>query len=288
MITSSNKNLISIAPPSIDWWITSHCNLSCPFCYGPSPDIFEKKEDRFIILEAINFSKSEYVTLCGGEPLIVKNINTIVESLVNNGNKKVIINTNGQLLASQKNLDKNLLQGIHAIGISLDGYDMLSHSLMRGNNANFSESLNAIRSIRDRYTLSLKIATVVSAVNLDYIMRIGDLVDTLKPNVWRIYQYTSRGQGKDNKKKYEISESVFNAKVTELKFNYPQLNIKDSNSLDLEGCFIIDYKGDILQPFGDDYLTVGSCLDRNIDELWLKHWARPEIVLNNKRWLTNK
>ena len=23
--------------PSVDWWITSRCNLACDFCYGPVP-----------------------------------------------------------------------------------------------------------------------------------------------------------------------------------------------------------------------------------------------------------
>ena len=38
--------------PSVDWWITSRCNLACDFCYGPVPsrDPVERRE---VILAAL-------------------------------------------------------------------------------------------------------------------------------------------------------------------------------------------------------------------------------------------
>src|ERR1700733_12433059 len=59
--------------PSVDWWITSHCNLACDFCYGPVPkrDPVKRRNE---ILRALADSSARVVTFCGGEPLLVTKI----------------------------------------------------------------------------------------------------------------------------------------------------------------------------------------------------------------------
>ena len=67
--------------PSVDWWMTSHCNLTCDFCYGPAPakDPVERRPE---ILRALAASSARVVTFCGGEPLLIRRIDEYAASVV--------------------------------------------------------------------------------------------------------------------------------------------------------------------------------------------------------------
>ena len=80
--------------PSVDWWLTSHCNLACDFCYGPVPgkDPVDRRE---AILGALAASSARVVTFCGGEPLLVRRIDQYADTLAQRG-KATVLNTNGQ------------------------------------------------------------------------------------------------------------------------------------------------------------------------------------------------
>src|ERR1700730_11978871 len=82
--------------PSVDWWVTSRCNLACDFCYGPVPgrDPVERRE---AILSALRNCSAPVVTFCGGEPLLVRKVDQYAASLSARG-KYTVLNTNGSLL----------------------------------------------------------------------------------------------------------------------------------------------------------------------------------------------
>ncbi|HEY1000489.1 MAG TPA: radical SAM protein, partial [Streptosporangiaceae bacterium] len=90
--------------PSVDWWMTSRCNLACDFCYGPVPGQ-DPVELRPEILRALAASSARAVTLCGGEPLLIRKIGEYAGTLRRSG-KSVVLNTNGELL--RRRLDQGL------------------------------------------------------------------------------------------------------------------------------------------------------------------------------------
>ena len=90
--------------PSVDWWMTSRCNLACDFCYGPVPGQ-DPVELRPAILRALAASSARVVTLCGGEPLLIRKIGEYAATLRRSG-KSVVLNTNGELL--RRRLDQGL------------------------------------------------------------------------------------------------------------------------------------------------------------------------------------
>src|SRR5215813_9446672 len=101
--------------PSVDWWTTSHCNLSCDFCYGPVPgkDPVDRRDG---ILEALAASSARAVTFCGGEPLLLRRIGEHAAALRQRG-KSTVLNTNGELL--RRRLDQGLrLADFALVGIS--------------------------------------------------------------------------------------------------------------------------------------------------------------------------
>jgi MoaA/NifB/PqqE/SkfB family radical SAM enzyme len=78
------------------------------------------------------------------------------------------------------------------IGISLDGYTAEIHHAMRGAEANFRSTSEAAWWVASQKTVKLKLATVVSSVNVDDLPRLATLVRDLQPSVWRLYQYSPR------------------------------------------------------------------------------------------------
>ena len=81
------------SPKTIDWFVTSLCNLDCSFCYGPYPTNENKDIAKQIAVKLVD-SNTKNVTLCGGEPFIKKDIEEIIDILIE-GKKNVFVSTNG-------------------------------------------------------------------------------------------------------------------------------------------------------------------------------------------------
>jgi MoaA/NifB/PqqE/SkfB family radical SAM enzyme len=176
--------------PSVDWWTTSHCNLACDFCYGPVPGT-DPVERRPQILEALAASSARVVTFCGGEPLLVRKIGDYAAMLARRG-KSTVLNTNGQLL--RKRLDQGFrLADFTMVGVSIEGSTPAVHRAMRGQHADLDEVIEAARLVNKEPGVSLKLATVVSHINRHDLPSLAETVRDLAPDIWRLYQYSSRG-----------------------------------------------------------------------------------------------
>ena len=165
--------------PSVDWWMTSHCNLACDFCYGPVPgkDPVERRPE---ILQALAASSARVVTLCGGEPLLIRKIGEYAATLRQRG-KSIVLNTNGELL--RRRLDQGLsLADFAMVGISVEGSTADVHRAMRGEKADLDEVIEAARLVAREPGVRLKLATVVSAVNRDNLPALAAIVRDLAPD----------------------------------------------------------------------------------------------------------
>ena len=180
-----------VAIPSVDWWITSRCNLACDFCYGPVPGK-DPVQRRAGILEALAASSARVVTFCGGEPLLIRQIDQYAATLAQRG-KSAVLNTNGQLLRTR--LDQGFrLASFAMVGISIEGSTPGIHRAMRGEKADLDEVIEAARLVTKEPDVALKLATVVSGVNRDDLPALAGTVRDLAPDIWRLYQYSSRGE----------------------------------------------------------------------------------------------
>jgi MoaA/NifB/PqqE/SkfB family radical SAM enzyme len=268
--------------PSVDWWITSHCNLSCDFCYGPVPgkDPVERRE---AILEALAVSSARVVTFCGGEPLLIRKIDQYAAALAQRG-KSTLLNTNGQLLRTR--LDQGLrLAGFAMVGISIEGSTAEVHRAMRGKNADLDEVMEAARLVAKEPDVSLKLATVVSGVNRDDLPALARTVRDLAPDIWRLYQYSSRGDQNFGQQRHWLPEDEFRRLVrTAMELAAP-VPTAPSTEVETAGCLIVDPAGNVLQPAGAEYVRRGNCLEESLDDTWTEIPAQSTII-NNKRWLS--
>jgi MoaA/NifB/PqqE/SkfB family radical SAM enzyme len=280
--------------PSVDWWITNNCNLACDFCYGPKPgrDPVGLREK---IVEALASSSARVVTFCGGEPLLVPKISQYAARL-NRGGKSAVLNTNGQLLANR--IDdtrpdwKFQLANFAMVGLSMDGSTQEVHRAMRGENADLDEVRRAAELVSAQPSVKLKIATVVSGVNREDVPKLAKVVRDLAPNIWRLYQYSSRG-GEDTgginkgQKRHPLSDDEFRQLAEAAKLLADPVPTAPSSEAETEGCLIVDPAGNVLQPTSVAYKRHGNCLKGSLDDIWaeIKLSARFTII-ENKHWLS--
>lgn len=270
--------------PSVDWWTTSLCNLACDFCYGPVPGK-DPVELRYDILQAIKASSARAVTFCGGEPLLVRRVDEYAGILRQCG-KSTVLNTNGELL--RRRLDQGFKLGnFDVVGISIEGSTPAVHRAMRGTKADLDELIEAVRLVTSEPGVSLKLGTVVSAVNRADLPALARTVRDLAPDIWRLYQYSSRGDQNTGQQRHRLAEGEgefqrLAAEVAELAAPVPTA---PSNEAETAGCLIVDPAGNVLQPGGTGYFRLGNCLTDSLDRIWAESSAQ-SAVINNKRWLS--
>jgi MoaA/NifB/PqqE/SkfB family radical SAM enzyme len=268
--------------PSVDWWITSRCNLACDFCYGPVPTA-DPIERRAAIAEALAASSARVVTLCGGEPMLVRKIDQFAATLAARG-KSTVLNTNGELMRTR--FDQGFRLGVFdLVGVSIEGSTPEVHRAMRCAKACLDQVIEAARLVKKEPGVSLKLATVVSGVNRHDLPALARVVRALEPDVWRLYQYSHRGPQNTGQQRHELSAEEFSQLVQVAAELAAPVLTAPSSETDTEGCLIVDPAGNVLQPEGDTYVRRGNCLQTPLDDIWSQIPVRSTIV-KNKRWLS--
>lgn len=268
--------------PSVDWWITSHCNLACDFCYGPVPGR-DPVERRHEIFEALASSSARVVTFCGGEPLLIRKIGTYA-SVLRRGGKSAVLNTNGQLL--RRRLGQGLeLTDFAVVGISVDGSTPEVHRAMRGEEADWDETIEAARLVTRQADVSLKLGTVVSSVNAKDLPALAGIVRGIGPDIWRLYQYSGRGDQNFGRDRHRLADDEFRRLAGQARDLASPVPTAPSTEEETEGCLIVDPAGNVLQPAGSGYLRFGNCLEEPLDRIWSEIPTRSSIM-KNKRWLS--
>lgn len=267
--------------PSVDWWITSRCNLACDFCYGPVPrrDPIERRE---AILSALRDCSAPVVTFCGGEPLLAKKVDEYAAFLSAHG-KHTVLNTNGSLL--RRRLSQGFQLAFDVVGISIDGSTETIHRAMRGPNADLGEALSAAEIISQTPSTRLKLATIVSDVNRDDLPSLARIVRDLQPDIWRLYQYSNRGAQNVGQQRHSMPGDEFEELVDYVATLVSPIPTACSSETQTAGCLIVDPDGNVLQPSGADYEHCGNCLTEPLDDIWTKIPAR-SVILSNKKWLS--
>lgn len=230
-------------PPSVDWWITSRCNLACDFCYGPVPgkDPVDLRDD---ILRSLKDSSVPVVTFCGGEPLLVRKVDEFA-GILRSAGKRTVLNTNGELLTRRHNQGFQL-GNFDLVGLSIEGSTAQSHQAMRGPKASFADTLTAARLVTGA-GIQLKIGTVVSAVNAGDLPQLAALVRELQPDVWRLYQYSQRGEQNVGQQRHRLADQEFHRLAEQATMLAAPVPVASSAEAQTAGCLIVDPAGTVLQ-----------------------------------------
>lgn len=267
--------------PSVDWWVSSRCNLACDFCYGPAPGD-DPGQLRDGIAEAIRASSARAVTFCGGEPLLVRDVGRYAR-LLRDAGKVTVLNTNGALL--RRRMEQGMDFAFDVVGLSIDGSSARVHRAMRGVKADFDEVLRAAAFVRGRRGAALKLATVVSSVNRDDLPALAALVRVIRPDAWRLYQYSARGAVNSGQLRHALPEGDFTSIASATARIAAPVPVFPSSESETAGCFIVGSQGDVLKPVRDGYARLGNCAEQAIDQIWAQAEFSPAVI-RNKHWIS--
>lgn len=258
-------------PYAIDLRPIGACNLDCLFCFGPRHHLpMMKTCDALRIIRFIAKHGSKTLVLSGGEPLLIKDLHLLLEEAKSLG-LKTILSTNGILL--QECLHR-MYSFLDWLALPIDASNTVLHDKIRpGYHNHVVLVIELIRQIKRSYpSIKIKLGTVVSSINKDYISGIPSLLPVgAYPDVWKIYQVSHSNYGKDNRDILEISDYEFNKVAAFLKNEAEKYNIPliiYRNSERNGKYFFIDPNGDVLVIQSDDEKKIGNILEN------------PEAVLN--------
>jgi MoaA/NifB/PqqE/SkfB family radical SAM enzyme len=272
--------------PSIDWWVTSRCNLACDFCYGPVPTRDPDTELRENIARTLVESPADTITFCGGEPLVYGEEVFRYARMFQAAGKRVVLNTNGELLERAMMQFRRPGEDLpfDVVGLSIEGPTQETHARMRAG-ADLAATFRAGRLV-SAYGKSLKVATVVSQVNKAWLPQLANFIRyELDPEVWRLYQYNpngpyNRGQGRHTLSKEQYREAIGRAaSFAHTMPTYPSDN-------ESQNCLIVDPEGKLSLSDSSGYEALGDCLREPIGTIWgRKPSTTHDMVTNNKRWI---
>lgn len=186
----------------VNWHVTEACNFKCNYCFAKwdrnckidlfrNPELVRKLLDELCLLRNLFQGEFSYLrlNLVGGETFLYKkDILNVIQEAKERGVRLSVV-TNGS------KLDDELLQviakNVDTIGFSIDSVNEQTNlSIGRKekdqamNIDNLKVNISTLRSLNP--DIKVKINTVVS--KLDYKEFMGDFIDHIKPNKWKVFQ----------------------------------------------------------------------------------------------------
>ncbi len=250
------------------WLITTRCNQKCAYCHGfrNIPELsYEENEE---VLSKLIRAGVNYITFSGGEALLYPNILDLLKIARQNGVKSKLI-TNGSLIANNEKV-REIVDYLDTITLSLDTTrDEINEQMGRGRN-HFTEIKKVLDILKNK-DIRIKINTVVTKLNIDYIEELGEFLDTnYKINEWRIFRFAPlRELAKENEKKFEITNEQFKSTKEIFQKNYKNIgkvNYRDND--DMESKYnLVTANGDIVRTINKKDVVIGNALHQGVNEI---------------------
>ena len=161
------------SPIALTYEVTWHCNLACGYCDRHTPMPHEMTRDEmFKALEEFHTLGMRQANLDGGEPLMHRHIDELVDWLTQGG-VTVSMHTNGALVPRKIDTVRKLLR----VKISLDG-PREHHDAMRGARS-FDRAIAGANAAQD-VGVQVEFTCVVGRHNADAIESLIDMAEDLK------------------------------------------------------------------------------------------------------------
>lgn len=292
----------------IDVSVTGLCDMNCPFCYGAEKPISNKPVCNYMaydkkIYPELSFDELKKILLKlkkigikvlnigGGEPLVRKDTSKIVK-YAKELDYKIYLSTNGTLFLKQYKCFKNNLD---IVGFSLDGPDVKTNMLMGRNSYVFDNVDKILKFLyKNPPKFKVKIGTLVSKVNYDKIIKIGNYLynskKQYKPDVWRIFQFEALRKGKLTRKEYEISDYKFNQLISKLKKIFPNVNISSRSNKDHNNAYFWVTPYGMLQVINKKHINILDLKTANLLQIKksiMEYKLNFNKIQSNRNWMNN-
>jgi radical SAM enzyme (rSAM/lipoprotein system) len=169
----------------------------------PAKDFFRVIDE---ITPHVNPNKT-FIIFTGGEALLRRDLEACGLELYRRGFPWGVV-SNGMAL-TRKRLDSLLAAGMHAITISLDGFEE-AHNWMRGNPNSYKNALNAIKMLIPEQEIEWDIVTCVNQQNIAQLAEFRDFLISIGVKSWRIFTVFPVGRATEYPE-FQLSDEDFTA-----------------------------------------------------------------------------
>lgn len=207
-------------PSTIDYRITSVCNMNCSYCFGSQSEVVDDIDSFLAFFKYAKAHGLQNVVLTGGEPTIDNRFIGILDVMSRLG-LNISLTTNG-ICWENEHIVRMIFEKVNAIALPLDSSERTIHDSLRGKGS-FDRLLRIMED--DRLSkVTFRITTVVCKENENYVDDILNVIPR-KPNIWKLYQLCPCNN-MDYYYKNRISELSFDRLIARLKYRYSGENIK--------------------------------------------------------------
>ncbi len=250
--------------------LTNSCNYKCKYCFGKFADskdltISDAKKvvDNICQYFKANNIYNGRINLAGGEPLLYKQFNLLIDYIVSKGVKVSLI-TNGSLL-TQKMIE-TWKGKVSSIGLSVDSIlhdtNLKIGRCSKRNSIEKEKLIDLCSEIKKR-NIELKINTVVSKLNLHEDF--SGIYETIKPDRVKLFQMQIVKGVNDSAKKYEITKEEFK-KFCSCYSRFNQVVTEEKGTME-NSYLMIDPSGNFILNNKGEYETFGDCLKEELTEI---------------------
>ena len=267
--------------------ITAKCNLRCIHCYndilGDCEDI-EFNDDYFkIVADELKKIKPHYLTLSGGEPLLVGKRLFVIAKKIRRFCQQLFLTTNGQLI---RNFSAYLFNIFDDVQVSLDGPREI-HEKIRGVGT-FKEATEAAKYLK-RSGVPVSFLITLHSLNKDYLEETYSIAKSLDVQ-FGAERMSSVGRGK-NVKPISSQEWKGLLKVIEennigcgdpLRFVFKKETNKINPCKITGGCtagiasLVITPSLDVL-PCVRLRIPIGNLKNQSLEDIWLNSGVLKEL-----------
>ena len=164
-------------PRSVDLSITNRCNLRCTYCshFTGAGDVDQdlSKEEWLQFFEESNRCAVMNVTLEGGEPFYRKDLNELVEGIVENRMRFNIL-SNGTLITDEMAAFLASTGRCDGVQVSIDGSVPTTHDACRGE-GNFLKAMRGIKSLQ-KYNVPVPVRVTIHKENVRDLENVAKLL----------------------------------------------------------------------------------------------------------------
>ncbi|GAB3365092.1 MULTISPECIES: radical SAM protein [Pseudonocardiaceae] len=178
-----------VMPVSVCWSPIVRCNLACPQCLDDKTVAELGRGERADVAARIASSGVLGVDVSGGEPLLIRDLPTLLDVLVDGG-CAVSVTTNGTHLPRRA---EALARRVDAIRVSLDGPNPERHDRWRGEGS-FAKAVSGIRAAL-AHGIPTQIQAVLMRSTAAGLPALVELADRLGVHGLTVLQYLPFGEG---------------------------------------------------------------------------------------------
>lgn len=244
------KNLKELHPlRQLFWECTLRCNLACKHCGSDCKRFTDREdmpaEDFLQVIDSItpHVNPNEVnIIISGGEPLVRTDLEEVGLSLYHRGYPWGIV-SNGFALTRQR-LDSLMAAGMHAMTISLDGFED-EHNWLRGNSESYLHASEAIKMLVHEPELVWDVVTCVNRKNLAQLEELKTYLYNIGVRDWRIFTIFPVGRAAQHPE-FQLNSEEFTGVLEFIKCVRKEGRVRVSY-----GCegFLGKYEGEVRDHF---------------------------------------